>query len=340
MSAKFHISSFIPRLIDAGSKKPYERMYRATEMLDRLGFHTGYIGHHSFTSDTPDASAPMVVLGALASRTENIRLGTGIYLAALHHPVNVIEQVSQVDQVSGGRVTLGVGVGYRPYEYEGYNVEFESRGRRLTDTVRYMKHAWTTGRHGWQSEFFDIRDNLVDPPCVQKPHPPILGGGTSKSGIKRAATVCDGWFSLPMETLPVVKALADSYREQCAAAGVTPYICLMRETWAAPTQEIVEEQWFGPAREFHKYYWHAGTRGDGDDPVLQRVAHDEEVDFREFVHNRAIAGTPDMCIEEITRWHDVIGFDELALYFNGPRVEGVWEPAVEFFAKEVMPAFR
>ncbi|NBS27904.1 MAG: LLM class flavin-dependent oxidoreductase, partial [Actinobacteria bacterium] len=82
----------------------------------------------------------------------------------------------------------------------------------------------------WRSEFFDIPDNLVDPPCVQKPHPPILGGGTSKTGIKRAANVCDGWFSLPMETLPVVKALADSYREQCSAAGVTPYICLMRET--------------------------------------------------------------------------------------------------------------
>lgn len=340
MVAPFRISSFIPRLIEPGARKPYERMYKVTEMLDRLGFHTGYIGHHSFTSDTPDASAPMVVLGALASRTENIRLGTGIYLAALHHPVNVIEQVSQVDQVSGGRVTLGVGVGYRPYEYEGYNVDFASRGRRLTDSVRYMKHAWTTGRHGWQSEFFDIRDNLVDPPCVQKPHPPILGGGTSKSGIKRAATVCDGWFSLPMETLPMVKALADSYRQQCAAAGVTPYICLMRETWAAASQETVEEQWFGPAREFHKYYWHAGTRGDADDPVLQRVANDEEVDFRDFVRDRAIAGTPDMCIDEIKRWHDAIGFDELAVYFNGPRAEGVWEPAVEFFAAEVMPAFR
>ncbi|MEY2627298.1 MAG: hypothetical protein RJB08_1057 [Actinomycetota bacterium] len=340
MAETFKISSFIPRLIEPGAKKPYERMYRATEMLDRLGFYTGYIGHHSFTKETPDASAPMVVMGALAARTENIRLGTGIYLAALHHPVNVIEQVSQVDQVSGGRVTLGVGVGYRDYEYEGYNVDFNSRGRRLTDMVGYMKHAWSTGRHGWNSEFFDIRDNLVDPPCVQRPNPPILGGGTSKSGIKRAATVCDGWFSLPMETLPVVKQLADSYREQCAAAGVKPYICLMRETWAAPTQEIVEEQWFAPAREFHKYYWHAGTRGDAEDPVLQRVANDEQVDFREFVHNRAIAGTPDLCIEEIRRWHEAVKFDELALYFNGPRVEGVWEPAVEFFAKEVMPAFR
>jgi alkanesulfonate monooxygenase SsuD/methylene tetrahydromethanopterin reductase-like flavin-dependent oxidoreductase (luciferase family) len=203
-----------------------------------------------------------------------------------------------------------------------------------------MKHAWSTGRHGWKSEFFDIPDNLVDPPCVQKQGPPILGGGTSKSGIERAATVCDGWFSLPMETLPVVKALADDYRSRCAAAGVTPYICLMRETWAAASQEVVEEQWFGPAREFHKYYWHAGTRGDAEDPVLQRVANDEHVDFREFVRDRAIAGTPEMCIEELTRWHDAIGFDELAVYFNGPRVEGVWEPAVEFFAKEVMPAFR
>lgn len=78
-------------------------------------------------------------MGALAARTEKLRLGTGIYLAALHHPVNVIEQVSQLDQVSGGRAILGVGVGYRPYEYEGYNVDFHSRGRRLTESLQVMK---------------------------------------------------------------------------------------------------------------------------------------------------------------------------------------------------------
>ena len=108
---------FLPRLIEPGSSKPYERMLRAAEMADTLGMHAGYIGHHSFTSETPDASAPFVVMGALAARTEKLRLGTGIYLAALHHPANVIEQVSQLDQVSGGRAILGVGVGYRPYEY-------------------------------------------------------------------------------------------------------------------------------------------------------------------------------------------------------------------------------
>ena len=337
---KFLFSTFLPRIIDPGAKKPYERMYRAAEMADRLGFHAGYIGHHSFTSDTPDASAPFVVMGGLAARTENLRLGTGIYLAALHHPVNVIEQVAQLDQVSGGRAILGVGVGYRPYEYEGYNVDFKTRGSRLSESLEVMKKAWTTGRHGHEGKHFSIRDNLVDPPCVQRPHPPILSGGTSKSGITRAATIADGWFSLPMETLPFVKELADKYRAECKAVGKKPYICLMRETWAAPTQEQVEAQWFAHALEFHKYYWHAGTRGDGDDPVLRRVAEGEKVEFPEFVRDRAIAGTPAMCIDEINRWHDAIGFDELALYFNGPRTEGVWEPAVEFFASEVMSAFR
>ncbi len=331
---------FLPRLIEPGNSKPYERMFRAAEMADTLGMHAGYIGHHSFTSETPDASAPFVVMGALAARTEKLRLGTGIYLAALHHPANVIEQVSQLDQVSGGRAILGVGVGYRPYEYEGYNVDFHSRGRRLTESLQVMKKAWTTGRHGFDGEFFHIPDNLVDPPCVQKPHPLILSGGTSRSGISRAATVADGWFSLPMETLPYVQKLAESYRAQCAQAGVKPYICLMRETWAAPTQAQVEEEWFAHALEFHKYYWHAGTRGDGEDPVLQRVADGEKVSFQEFVRDRAIAGTPHMCIDEIQRWHDAIQFDELALYFNGPRVEGTWEPAVQFFAQEVMSAFR
>ena len=89
----------------------------------------------------------------------------------------------------------------------------------------------------------------------------------------------------------------------------------MREAWVAANDAAVEEEWFGRALSFHRYYWETGTRGDHDDPVLQRVGTGQPVTYQEFVKDRAFAGTPDLVIDEIRRWHEAIGFDEACLIF-------------------------
>lgn len=337
---KFSVT--LPRYIDAGERDPFRRTYEYARFAENLGYHAGFVGHHSFTPETRDPSAPFVLLSAIAARTERLRLGTGIFLAALHHPVSVCEQVSTLDQISNGRAILGLGVGYRPYEFEGLDVPFAERGRRVDETIRILKHAWTTGQYRADGPIFRIPDLAVYPPCVQQPHPPIYVGGTSAGAIRRAATLGDTWFSLPMETITFVKRLADSYREQCAAAGTTPRICLMREAWVSRDRSAIENDWLQRALAFHKYYWETGTRGDESDPVLQRIGNGESVGLEEFATDRAFAGTPEFVIDEIRRWHDAIGFDEVCLIFaTGKEMvhEASLRHTVETFAHEVMPAF-
>lgn len=332
----------LPRYVDLGEKDPYRRTYDFASTAEDLGYFGGFVGHHSFTPETKDPSAPFVLLSAIAARTERLRLGSGIYLAALHHPVSVCEQVSTLDQISNGRAVLGVGVGYRPYEFQGYGVPFEDRGRRMDETLAILRSAWTTGSYAYEGKIFQIPDLVVYPPCVQSPHPPIYVGGTSRVAIERAARLGDTWFSLPMETLGYVKNLADSYRAACAVAGTTPRICLMREAWAAPTAAALEEEWLPRALAFHRYYWETGTRGDEADPVLRRVGAGEDVGLEEFAADRAFAGTPSFVIEEIRRWHDAIGFDEVCLIFATGREAASEEQlrrTVRLFADEVMPAF-
>ncbi|MFN8023874.1 MAG: LLM class flavin-dependent oxidoreductase, partial [Acidimicrobiales bacterium] len=167
--------------------------------------------------------------------------------------------------------------------------------------------------------------------------------GTSSAAIRRAARLGDTWFTLPMETLSVVVELVAEYREACAAAGTTPRICLMREAWVEETDAEVEAEWYPRALSFHRYYWDAGTRGDVHDPVLQRVAAGEDPPYQEFVRDRAFAGTPDLVIDEIRRWHDAIGFDECCLIFATGREATTQEAltrAATLFANEVFPAFR
>jgi probable F420-dependent oxidoreductase len=341
MTEPVRFSLTLPLYRDDRASQPYDETFRFAGHVEDLGFFTGYLGHHSFTPETGDASAPFLVLAAIAGHTDRLRLGTGIYLGALHHPVTVAEHVQGLDQISGGRAVLGVGVGYRSYEYEGFGLDFQERGGRLTELVETLATAWSTGTYMHEGRFFSIPDLPVEPPCVQQPRPPILCGGTSPAGLTRAARLGDGWISLPMENLTRMKKLVDRYRDLCADAGRKPYVCLMREAWVAPTEAQVEEEYLSRALAFHRYYWEAGTPGDDRDPVLKRVAAGDGVSYQEFAHDRAIAGTPDFCVEELHRWHDATAFDEICLMFLGAtRDPAVLYRTIDLFAAEVMATFH
>lgn len=339
MAKKIRFSLMLPSLIDEGARKPYEPTFRFAEKVDRLGYHMATLAHHSFTPETGDPSATFTVLGGIASRTENLRLGTGIYLAGLHHPVTVAEQAATLDQISGGRAVLGVAVGYRDYEYEGFGLDFRSRGRRMSELLSVLRTGWERGRWGHEGEFFTIPDLPVEPACVQKPHMPILVGGSSPKAIGRAAHLGDGWYALPQEGLEQMKVQVDMYRAACDAAGRKPYICLMRNAWIASDAKTVEDEWMGAVVDFTKTFASARDENSVPDPVLDRIVADEKVGFEEFVQGRAIAGSPDMCIREIERWREAIDFDELSMIFGGSTEQGRLEAAVEQFSAEVMPAF-
>src|SRR5262245_33625638 len=92
----------LPRYLQRGATDPYRRTYDFARTVEDLGYHGGFVGHHSFTPETKDPSAPFVLLSAIAARTERLRLGTGIFIAGLHHPVALCEQVSTLDQISNG----------------------------------------------------------------------------------------------------------------------------------------------------------------------------------------------------------------------------------------------
>lgn len=103
----------LPRFRDEDEPQPYRRTFDFCRTVDELGYSGGFIGHHSFSPEVLDESAPFVFLSAIAAHTERMRLGTGVYLAGLHHPANICEQVSTLDRISNGRAVLGVGTGYR-----------------------------------------------------------------------------------------------------------------------------------------------------------------------------------------------------------------------------------
>jgi probable F420-dependent oxidoreductase len=143
--------------------------------------------------DTP-AFDPFVVLAAVSSRTERIKLGTGVFILPLRHPVMVARSVVTLDRMSGGRVLLGIGVGWMPDEFEIVGEDFTNRGKRTDEMIRLMRELWSEETIEFHGEHYDI------PPVKFQPKPidrqrgiPIIVGGTSPGALKRAGTLGDGW---------------------------------------------------------------------------------------------------------------------------------------------------
>ncbi|HUC32249.1 MAG TPA: TIGR03619 family F420-dependent LLM class oxidoreductase, partial [Ilumatobacteraceae bacterium] len=155
-----------------------------------------------------------------ASATSTIRLATGVLIVPQRNPLILAKEVATLDVLSGGRVTLGVGVGWLEEEFNALGVPFADRGRRLDDYVEAMRTLWGGGKATLHNTYTSFDE------CISLPRPangtvPIVVGGHSKAAAKRAARLGDGFFpgnSTPEELTDVYALL----REECAALGRDP----------------------------------------------------------------------------------------------------------------------
>lgn len=143
----------------------------------------------------------LIALSWLAASTSTIRLGTGICILPQRNPIYTARHAADVDFLSGGRLELGVGIGWLKEEFEALGVPFERRGDRTREYADILKTLWTEDRPSYQGEFFDVPKCIHAPKPVQTPHPPIIFGGNSNAALRRAADVGQGWygFNLTLE---------------------------------------------------------------------------------------------------------------------------------------------
>ncbi len=158
---------------------------------------------------------PLQALTYLAAVTDRVRLGTGICLVPQRNPVYTAKAVTDLDNLSGGRVDFGVGVGWLREEFEAVAMPFEHRGRRTDEHLQVMKALWCDEVSEFHGELYDLDPCRMYPKPIQGPHPPIHVGGESDAAMRRVARHGQGWFSfnrLP-EQLPEPLARLDAALE-------------------------------------------------------------------------------------------------------------------------------
>jgi probable F420-dependent oxidoreductase len=138
---------------------------------------------------------PLTALTYLAAVTDRIRLGTGICLVPQRNPVYTAKQVVDLDNLSGGRVDFGIGVGWLREEFDVLNLPFEDRGARTDEYLQVMRSLWTEEVSSFKGDHYDMPACRMYPKPVQRPHPPIHVGGESNAALRRAARHGDGWYS-------------------------------------------------------------------------------------------------------------------------------------------------
>lgn len=254
---KFGIFDHIERRDDAGIAQQYEERLQLMSQADEAGVYSYHVAqhHHSPLCLAPNQS---VLLAAAAQRTKRMRFGPLVFVLPLHHPIRLIEEICMVDQLSGGRLDLGVGPG------TGGGTELAMWGENPDDNHERFEEALDMLRRGLQSEFFtyhgkfmDVTDLWMELRPFQKPHPPLWWAGNPESAAQRGANfIANG-------SIAQVATVTKIYREAWERARATdgpeiyrpeqPLYGGTRRIYIAPTDEEARERGIAA---YHSYLSH------------------------------------------------------------------------------------
>jgi probable F420-dependent oxidoreductase len=162
---------------------------------------------------------PLITLGFLAAHTTRVRLGVAVLNMPWFSPILLAKQATTLDHVSGGRLDLGLGLGWSQLEYDAAGAPFERRGERADDFLACLTAIWTQDPINYVSEFHPVRGAYVHPRPLQQPHPPVLLGGAAPPALRRAGRLAQGWISSSGTDLSTIGTSIAIVRDAATAAG-------------------------------------------------------------------------------------------------------------------------
>lgn len=299
---------------------------------EELGWDDVWISEHHFCDDDYLPSV-LPMAAAIAARTRRIRIGTALVILPFHDPLRVAEDAAVVDILSGGRLELGVGAGYRAEEFAGFGIDPRERGRRLNEALPLLRRLFAGETVTHEGEFYRYQEAALRPLPVQGANLPLWAGGTTLPALRRAARLCDGYLGLG----PIAPMLP-TYREELRKAGKDP-----------ESAEVASAlMWLIVARDPDARWREA--RASLSDQITRYAAWTTAagLDFFRPATERAeleaqgcLIVTPERACEILSGF---IGENELTRFYSWTLPPGLppeWsDEHIELFATEVIPNFR
>ena len=338
MPLKFGLGFFSGQ-VPLGSERTvateYAETIRLCELAESVGFDSVWVTEHHGAADSYLPSLN-VLLAAVAARTQRVRLAMGVALAPFQHPLRFAEDCAVVDQISNGRLVVGLAPGWREEEFRAFGIPISERVRRTIELVEICRLAWTEARFSFQGRHHRFDHVAVTPkPCRV---PPIFMGGFAEKAVARAARLADGFIASrpnPDGFRNRIQILDASAREAGRdpaqlLLGINLYCWVSRD--GSVSDEVKQAVWNAQGT------YVAWAQSDTPDAPLRLPPINHAM--LDSVLQR---GTPEQLAERLRQWIDVAPGRDLELvvrvHFPGMRYDQS-APAIELFAQEVIPRLR
>ncbi|GAA4896713.1 LLM class flavin-dependent oxidoreductase [Streptomyces coeruleoprunus] len=287
-----------PRLADAVEQ---------VRLAEQAGFAWAVLGERHL--HRPGYHEALTSLAYLAAHTDRIGLATAGLIAPVHHPVHLAETLAHIDVLSGGRLTAGFVLGYRPEEFTLYGTQPHERVSRFEECVDLVTRLWTEDKVTHEGRWHRVEDAFLSPRPVQSPRPRIWNGGRVPAALERTAYLCDGWttsFNETDEELPQKIALYRAAPRGPRSLGAEVIVC--REGYAAPTTQQARAALERPLRRLYDAY------GDWKRTSADAARYAQPW---EDIAARSVIGSTAECQDRIARYAEM-GADALVLRIQPP----------------------
>lgn len=318
----------------------YREMFKEIETAEDMGFDSAWLTEHHFLADGYCPSL-MVTAGAIAARTSKIRIGTGVLLMPLHNAIRVAEDAAVVDLISGGRLILGLGLGYRSEEFDGFGVSLKHRRARMEESLEILINSWKDEKFSLDGVHYKIDNLNVTPKPVQKPIPIWIGAFTEPA-IRRAARIGAPLYVPAIGVIPIIKTLFDLHSGLLREYNHDPDKVekpLVREMYITENEpsdtvwERIKEHVTYTAKGYASWGSMVDFEGnllsDPNDPILYDIAR-----------KQSIIGTPQECIDGILEYKEQLPVNNMICRFKFPGISH--EEAMrsmKLFVDKVLPEF-
>jgi alkanesulfonate monooxygenase SsuD/methylene tetrahydromethanopterin reductase-like flavin-dependent oxidoreductase (luciferase family) len=337
MAQRFQFGLVVRGQAEAG--EDIVRRFQETLAFARLAEREGYdsltkTAHYSAHPFQMLQLVPM--LARFAAEAPSLRLNAGVLLLPLLSPLHVAEEFATLDVITGGRIILGVGLGYRDVEFKAFGVPRSQRARRFEANLTAIKRLWTETTVSMKTPYFELDAASCSPQPLQKPHPPIWVGANADAAVERAARLGDCWYIGPAVEIGALERQMTLYRRALDAAQ-RPFpaeLPARREVFVAKTrQEAVRlcAPYLG-AKYAAYHAWHQ-EMPEGDRGLGQT--------FEALIEDRFLIGSPDEVAEQIIALHRRLGVNHVVMSTEWAGMpESLATETIEMIAREVFPRVR
>ena len=337
----------------AGTSQPdaFAESFAQVEAAERWGLDAMWLAEIHVAPERSVCAVPLTIASAIAARTNRIKIGTGVQVLPLCHPLRIGEEAATVDQISHGRLIFGVGRSGFPRTYEAYGVPYGESRERFAETLEILKRAWTEDPFSYSGKFYKFENVRLTPKPYQKPWPEIRIAANSPDTFPAIGTLGHGVFvAVRLGTLSELAPNIRAYRQAYKAAGhpgegkvflgAPAYVAEMAEQARSEPEDSIMYFYRYLGERLEDSATRAGVRAIEDRAARGRRL--QTITYDEARRDKIIVGTPEEVTDRLVQLREELGLDGILAEMNcGTKIphQRVMK-SLQLLCEKVKPAFH